>query len=882
MGVLASSPDAQAASGTWLDATPNSANWHVPGNWADGSLPNGIGDSATLQFSTARTVVVNDETTLGYLRLATTAGAFSLADGGGYSLIMENTGGVDAKISLFSAASNAIISAPIKLTGSGLAIEADAGTGGISITGPISSMAEEGTQVLSLKNGGGNVLSANGTISDGIYGGQVAFRADGGTVSLSGTNTFTGGVTVRNGSLRAGSLSLGSGTLTMGDSLTTAAITFAPLASGTYSNNIVVSTLGTGVVAFTSAISLAGDVVYTGNVAVGRGVTFNANNTTGKIVLKGVVSGTGALTIGQTGGGVSRVVEVAGANTHTGGLNSNGVNFRVDISNAAAPGTGRWTIGSGGTTQANNLQIDNTSGAALTLANNNLLTINNFTYVGSAHDMNMGTGAVTISSTAAIVTVLDKNLTFGGVISGANKSFGNSGPGRLTLTADNTYTGRTTVGGILAETSLKNGAVASNIGSSSNAAANLVINRGTLQYNGEATSTDRLFTIGNGGGGIESNGAGALEFTNTGNIVSADAGTVALASAAYASGTNILVLSANAASHTADLAVGMSITGTGIPADTVITKILDGGRIEISNNTNAAAPVSGNLTFGALDRTFTLSGSNTGNNLIAGSFADSATKKLSIDKTGTGKWVLTGASTHTGQTNVKNGTLEIKGAGDINSSAVHVSAGARFAFNSSVARSGVIVLNGNGSNRAVLSGTGKINTALVLDDIGDTLAPGNSVALMELGVGQSWESFTYEWELNDFAAGGVAGTNFDQIQITGGLSLTGDAYVFDLRSLNALDLAGDVANFAEIDRSWTVLTTTGGITGFDLANWTIQTGGFTAASGWAGSWSLAQVGNDVVLSYSTIPEPHTAAMWILGSGVLLMMARRKAGKAQQG
>ncbi|MCV5919395.1 hypothetical protein OFN60_38800, partial [Escherichia coli] len=75
------------------------------------------------------------------------------------------------------------------------------------------------------------------------------------------------------------------------------------------------------------------------------------------------------------------------------------------------------------------------------------------------------------------------------------------------LTGYNTYTGATIISGgaTLRVTNLANGGVASAIGASSNAAANLVFNNGILQYNGgttgiyQATSTpsvtiDRLFT----------------------------------------------------------------------------------------------------------------------------------------------------------------------------------------------------------------------------------------------------------------------------------------------------------------------------------------------------------------------------------------------------
>ena len=58
------------------------------------------------------------------------------------------------------------------------------------------------------------------------------------------------------------------------------------------------------------------------------------------------------------------------------------------------------------------------------------------------------------------------------------------------------------------------------IGSSSNAAANLILNGGTLLYRGAATSTDRNFTVTGLGGYIDASGASnaPLNFTSTAPI----------------------------------------------------------------------------------------------------------------------------------------------------------------------------------------------------------------------------------------------------------------------------------------------------------------------------------------------------------------------------
>ncbi len=496
-------------------------------------------------------------------------------------------------------------------------------------------------------------------------------------------------------------------------------------------------------------------------------------------------------------------------------------------------------------------------------------------YVGT-NSLNLGTGAVTIVGTGnfSTVNVLANTLTVGGVISGV-KFINNMGSGTLALTAANTYTAATSVGGNLAVTSLANGGANSNIGASTSAAANLVLNRGNLLYSGTGATTDRLFTIGNAGGTITSDGTGAMNFTGTGAAVATGTFTLTNNTNSGVSFGAAATATINVA-NTSSLAVGQTISGGNIPANTTIVQILDASRVVVSNSTTGTA--GGNYSFGELNRTLTLSGTNAGNNTISAAMANttSGTTTLGLTKAGSGKWILSGSNSYTGATTVNAGTLVISGQIS-NSSAVVIGAGGNLAYNSAVARTGSITLNGSGASRAVLSGTGAINTAITLDNVGDTLAPGNSPGLRAFGVGQSWESFTYEWETNDWSTK-VAGANFDQINITGSLNLIGGSgdYLLDLISLTTLNAEGNVNGFDGSPQSWTILTTTTGITGFDMANWTILTSNFTSNPAWSGDWMINQVGNDLVLSYAAIPEPATTSTLLLGGlGLAVVLYRRR-------
>ena len=286
-----------------------------------------------------------------------------------------------------------------------------------------------------------------------------------------------------------------------------------------------------------------------------------------------------------------------------------------------------------------------------------------------------------------------------------------------------------------------------------------------------------------------------------------------------------------------------------------------------SGNANAInVPITLNSNLG-------VSVSNAANTLAIGGAISGSGKTLT--KTGSGTLSLSGANTYSGATTVSAGTLLVS-AGDINSSAVTVEVGAKLAYNSSTARTNSITLNGNGMlTRATLSGTGTISTALVLDNIGDTLSPGNSPGIQNFGTSQSWNAFTYVWELNSFT-GTTAGTAFDQITITGGLALTGasGAYLLDITSLLGDNTPGNVPNFSEVNRSWTILTTTTGITGFNAANWTMGTTAFSSSPTAAGTWALTKAGNDLVLSYA-VPEPATWALLAFSLTTVMVLRRRR-------
>ena len=324
--------------------------------------------------------------------------------------------------------------------------------------------------------------------------------------------------------------------------------------------------------------------------------------------------------------------------------------------------------------------------------------------------------------------------------------------GEVRLEGDNSYTGATEVrskyqgseaddqilvDSTLTATHLANGGSASSIGSSSNAAENLVVHGATLKYVGAATSTDRLFTVGTAGGTIDASGSGALVFTSTAALgidVPADRYGVMKQSVTGGYDNEIFGIPDYSASghvlsfETDDLVVGMPVTDDGTEvllnagaqlvdddSPLVITEIAGSQVIKVGetdldadNESDSSPPdewdgIPGTqayihaIHFGpAPARMLTLTGTNTGNNTLMPLIEDAANRdeewtiggepvalggpggkgSVGIRKSGVGTWILTNDNVYTGETQVDEGTLIINGDQSAASGLTTVAAGA--------------------------------------------------------------------------------------------------------------------------------------------------------------------------------------------------------------
>ncbi|HCK2847545.1 TPA: autotransporter outer membrane beta-barrel domain-containing protein [Salmonella enterica subsp. enterica serovar Kentucky] len=305
-------------------------------------------------------------------------------------------------------------------------------------------------------------LNAGGDFTNNIGGTGRVEKSGDQTLTLSGSNTYTGGTLISSGTLVATSVdALGTGNVTNN-------ATLALNTGGDFINNIG----GTGRVEKSGddALTLSGSNTYTGGTLISGG-TLVANDV--NALGTGDVTDNAALMLNTGGdfinniGGTGRVeksgddtLTLSGSNTYTGGTLISGGTLVANDVNALGTGdvTDNATLALNAVGDFNNAiggsgKVEKSGDDTLTLSGSNTYTggtlINGGTLVASNVEA-LGTGDVTDDATLELNT--------GGKFDNAISGSGNvvkSGADTLTLSGSNTYTGGTTINdGTLVATSV--------------------------------------------------------------------------------------------------------------------------------------------------------------------------------------------------------------------------------------------------------------------------------------------------------------------------------------------------------------------------------------------------------------------------------------------
>jgi fibronectin-binding autotransporter adhesin len=686
------------------------------------------------------------------------------------------------------------------------------------------------TRTITLGNSGS--MTFGGVISNG--GLTLARNADGanGSFGLSGNNTFADGLTLDSVTVNAltNNAALGAGTVTL---------------QGANANTLNIQGARTIGNAFTIADSAGAKTItnsggnatingtITNNDSTG-GLTIGAGN--GRTFTIGAIDGSGSAAVTFGGGCLPGTVVMTGAGSYTGNTVIDGSTLKMS--------------GAGSSVSTANLVFQRTSGATTPTfdLNGTTQTVAGLSETGTA----VGVIRSTLSGGKLIVGGSSNSTFAGTIISTISLALEKVGSGKLTLTGANTYTNGTTITAGELEVSSQ----------SLKGDVNIADANATLTFNqafGDGTFAGDI----DGDGSLIKKGNDALTLTG-GNSYSG--GTTVSAGDLIGSTDALKGAIVNNATVTfrqaADDTYAGNMSGTGARVKTGAGNLtLTGANTYAAGTTISAGgltastgslPTNGDV-FADAGTTLTFDQSTNG------SFGGDLSGGGALVKLGSGAVTLSGANTYTGATIVSAGKLLVNG---------------------SLANSAVTVGNG-----ATLGGSGTLGGPVTVQS-GGVFSPGNSPGALAAAVlDLRAESTTFMEVIGSGAAAGVAGTDYDQIQVStsGGLSYGG-----------SLDLAfGNSTKFLN-GTVFDLFAFTGASIGDFSAVFTTGTGLYAGRnlSGAGGTWtttigdqllSLSKLTGRLTISGSAVPEidPAMGASALsFVAGVLAMLEQRRKRTAK--
>ena len=568
-----------------------------------------------------------------------------------------------------------------------------------------------------------NTAARNITLSGNIQGSGTLTKGDGtGTLFLPGTNTFTGPLNIRAGTVNVATGSLNTNTIDI-DAGSTLVTGGGLSTNASITNDGTLSLVGNdsiGNIAGTGAVGLAANTLTVSSGAGGN--------------LSGVISGTGGLTL------TSGTQTISGANTYTGATTVNG----GTLTNSGTSASSTISVASlaGFTTTAADL-LANT--AALT--NAGTVTLGGSDTIGSFVNSGTLNGAFTLTATTYALnggSIVNANLGNGAItVNGLVTLNGTSGTGSLSVvTGTTTLSGASSAGTVSISTGATLNSTATNL--FSDTAAFTLANAGTLGFGGDETigslsglgsvsaATLTVTTLNSGAtinstglvtsGGTFSGNLASGTLTNTANTlnvtgansstgaVSVTGGTLALGATGSLASTNVTVGAAGALSSTGGLNNSTTLANAG-----AVTFTGDETLASYSGAGSLAAAGTDLMVSGVLSSTGTISVEDLTVGTLNGSSAITSTgtvtaaggtfsgNLISGNLVSTGTLALNAANATAGTISVDSGILTFGAAGSAaNVTAVTVASGAGLTTTSAesinnaaaLTNSGLITLGG--------------------------------------------------------------------------------------------------------------------------------------------------------------------------------------------